>query len=105
MTRAQPRARAVRYGRARLAAGSRAVLSGAAGTYSIDAGRRDERRPRRGQVPHRARRSRASPACTPRSKIEGGQLYVRDEQSNNGTFVDGTASPARLDSGARRAAS
>jgi pSer/pThr/pTyr-binding forkhead associated (FHA) protein len=22
-------------------------------------------------------------------KMEGGQLYVRDEQSNNGTFVDG----------------
>ena len=22
-------------------------------------------------------------------KVDGGQLYVRDEQSNNGTFVDG----------------
>jgi pSer/pThr/pTyr-binding forkhead associated (FHA) protein len=68
--------------------GSRAVLSGPAGTYTVvpsfemQAGR-DAARCQIALTEPRVSAVHAS------LKFESGQLYVRDEQSNNGTFIDG----------------
>jgi pSer/pThr/pTyr-binding forkhead associated (FHA) protein len=71
---------------------TRATLSGSAGTFTIPQG-------------SEMRAGRDASQCTiviPDSrvssvhavlKMEGGHLVVRDEGSNNGTFVDGTAAP------------
>jgi pSer/pThr/pTyr-binding forkhead associated (FHA) protein len=63
-------------------------LSGAAGTYTVMPGvemhvGRDSARCEIALTEPRISGVHAT------LKMEGGQLYVRDEQSNNGTFVDG----------------
>jgi hypothetical protein len=67
---------------------SRAILSSAAGTYTVMPGvemhvGRDSARCEIALSEPRISGVHAT------MKMEGGQLYVRDEQSNNGTFVDG----------------
>jgi pSer/pThr/pTyr-binding forkhead associated (FHA) protein len=76
-------------------AASRAVLQGAAGVYTVTAG-----------VEIRAGRDGSQCAILltePRVsavhavlKVEGGQLMVRDENSNNGTVVNGNRLPPGL---------
>jgi pSer/pThr/pTyr-binding forkhead associated (FHA) protein len=76
------------YGQAAAPTGSRAVLSGATGTYSIAPGLEMKI----GRDAAKCNISLSEPrvsAVHATLKMEGGQLYVRDEQSNNGTFVDG----------------
>ncbi len=68
--------------------GSRAVLSGAAGTYSVMPGVEMSI----GRDMAKCHIALAEPRISgvhATLKVDGGQLYVRDEQSNNGTFVDG----------------
>jgi len=65
-----------------------AVLSGAAGTYSVAAGIETKV----GRDAAKCHISLTEPRVSgvhATLKMEGGQLYVKDEQSNNGTFVDG----------------
>jgi pSer/pThr/pTyr-binding forkhead associated (FHA) protein len=64
------------------------VLSGATGTYSIAPGLEMKI----GRDAAKCHISLSEPrvsAVHATLKMEGGQLYVRDEQSNNGSFVDG----------------
>jgi len=70
------------------------VLSGAAGTYSVAPGS-EMKVGRDAAKCHIALTEPASPACT-RPQMEGGQLYVRDDQSNNGTFVMATVGSQRV---------
>jgi len=68
--------------------GSRAVLSGASGTYSVMPG--VEMSVGRDMAKcHIALTEPRISGVHATLKVDGGQLYVRDEQSNNGTFVDG----------------
>jgi len=76
------------YGQAPVGAAARAVLSGAAGTYTVTPGMemivgRDSAKCHISLTEPRVSGVHAT------LKVEGGLLYVRDEQSNNGTFVDG----------------
>jgi pSer/pThr/pTyr-binding forkhead associated (FHA) protein len=76
------------YGQAPAPAASRAVLSGASGTYNITPGLETKV----GRDSAKCHISLGEPRVSgvhATLKMEGGQLYVRDEQSNNGTFVDG----------------
>ena len=68
--------------------GTRAVLNGAAGTYAVSPNiemsvGRDAAKCHITLIEPRVSGVHAT------LKFEGGQLYVRDENSNNGTFVDG----------------
>ena len=74
---------------------SRAVLTGAAGTYAVGAGieTRIGRDPSQCQIVLGEARTSGLHATL---KLEGGQLWVRDENSNNGTWLGG----ARLAPGA-----
>jgi hypothetical protein len=77
------------YGQApAMGGGSRAILSGAAGTYSVMPGVEMSV----GRDMAKCHIALAEPRISgvhATLKVDGGQLYVRDEQSNNGTFVDG----------------
>jgi predicted component of type VI protein secretion system len=92
-TMAQPGHGAVAdpYGQAPAAAAgavARAVMSGAAGTYSVALGMETKV----GRDAAKCHITLTEPRVSgvhATLKLEGGQLYVRDEQSNNGTFVDG----------------
>ena len=103
MTSAQPvHGGAPAYGAAP-AAGSRAVMSGAAGTYSIAPGL-EMKVGRDAAKCHIALGEPRVSGVHATLKMEGGQLYVRDEQSNNGTFVDGVRvqrAPVRADAQVR----
>jgi hypothetical protein len=69
-------------------AGSRAVLSGVAGTYGVAPGVEMKV----GRDAAKCHISLSEPRISgvhATVKMENGQLYVRDEQSNNGSFVDG----------------
>jgi hypothetical protein len=92
LTMAQPAHQAAPpdpYGQAPAPMGaSRAVLSGPSGTYTVTPGvemsvGRDSAKCHIALAEPRVSGVHAT------LKVEGGQLYVRDEQSNNGTFVDG----------------
>ena len=64
------------------------MLSGAAGTYSVMPGA--EMSVGRDMAKcHIALNEARISGVHATLKVDGGQLYVRDEQSNNGTFVDG----------------
>jgi pSer/pThr/pTyr-binding forkhead associated (FHA) protein len=76
------------YGAAASPAASRAVLGGAAGTYSVAPGH-EMKVGRDAAKCHIALTEPRISAVHATLKMEGGQLYVRDDQSNNGTFVDG----------------
>jgi pSer/pThr/pTyr-binding forkhead associated (FHA) protein len=67
---------------------SRAVLSGAAGTHAVAAGNDVSvgRDGARCQIMLNEPRVSGVHATL---RLDAGQLYVRDEQSNNGTFLDG----------------
>jgi FHA domain len=68
--------------------GSRAVLSGQAGTYSVMPG--VEMSVGRDMAKcHIALTEPRISSVHATVKFDAGQLYVRDEQSNNGTFIDG----------------
>jgi len=69
-------------------AGSRAVLSGPGGTYSVTPGV-EMKVGRDAAKCHIALAEPRVSGVHATLKMEGGQLYVRDENSNNGTFVDG----------------
>jgi hypothetical protein len=77
------------YGQApAIGGGSRAILSGAAGTYSVMPGVEMSV----GRDMAKCHIALAEPRISgvhATLKVDSGQLYVRDEQSNNGTFVDG----------------
>ncbi|HKQ71678.1 MAG TPA: FHA domain-containing protein [Polyangiaceae bacterium] len=76
------------YGQAPVGSVSRAVLSGPAGTYTVMPGV-DMSIGRDAAKCHIALTEPRVSGVHATLKVEGGQLYVRDEQSNNGTFVDG----------------
>jgi len=88
-TALQPAAPGGPYGQAPgLGGGSRAVLSGAAGTYSVMPG--VEMSVGRDMAKcHIALAEARISGVHATLKVDAGQLYVRDEQSNNGTFIDG----------------
>jgi hypothetical protein len=68
--------------------GSRAVLNGAAGTYAVSPNIEMSV----GRDPAKCHVTLTEPRVSSvhaTLKFDGGQLYVRDENSNNGTFVDG----------------
>jgi hypothetical protein len=91
LTMAQPSPQAAPpspYAQSPMGAAARAVLSGNAGTYTVTAGSemivgRDAAKCHIALTEPRVSGVHAT------LKVEGGLLYVRDEQSNNGTFVDG----------------
>jgi pSer/pThr/pTyr-binding forkhead associated (FHA) protein len=64
------------------------VLSGAAGTYSVSPGL-EMKIGRDAAKCHIALTEPRVSGVHATLKMEGGQLYVRDETSNNGSFVDG----------------
>jgi hypothetical protein len=69
-------------------AGTRAVLSGAAGSYTVSPGLEMKV----GRDAAKCHITLSEPRISgvhATLKMEGGQLYVRDEQSNNGSYVDG----------------
>ena len=76
------------YGSAPLSAVSRAVLSGAAGTYAITPGL-EARAGRDGSVCQILLAEPRVSGTHASLKLENGQLLVRDESSNNGTFING----------------
>jgi len=91
LTMAQPSPQAAPpspYAQGPAGGASRAVLSGSAGTYTVTPGLevivgRDAAKCHISLTEPRVSGVHAT------LKVEGGLLYVRDEQSNNGTFVDG----------------
>jgi hypothetical protein len=87
MTALQQAAAPNPYGQAP-AGGSKAVLSGAAGTYSVSPGL-EMKIGRDAAKCHIALTEPRVSGVHATLKMEGGQLYVRDENSNNGSFVDG----------------
>lgn len=77
------------YGAAPAAAvASRATLAGAAGVYSVAAGFETRVGRDAGQCQIVLNEPRVS-SLHATVKVENGQLWVRDERSNNGTWVDG----------------
>jgi hypothetical protein len=68
--------------------GARAVLSGSAGTYSVSPNLEMSVGRDAAKCHITLQEPRVS-GVHATLKLDGGQLYVRDENSNNGTFVDG----------------
>lgn len=74
---------------------SRAVLSGAAGIFTVPVGT-EMRAGRDGSVCQILLTEPRVSGCHAAVKVEGGQLLVRDENSNNGTFVNGQRIPGGM---------
>ena len=74
---------------------SRAVLSGAAGIFTVSVGT-EMRAGRDGSVCQILLTEPRVSGCHAAVKVEGGQLLVRDENSNNGTFVNGQRIPGGM---------
>jgi hypothetical protein len=87
-TMAQPVQSPVADGYVAAGAASRAVLSGASGTYTVSPGM-EMKVGRDGAKCHITLAEPRISGVHATLKMEGGQLYVRDEQSNNGSYVDG----------------
>jgi predicted component of type VI protein secretion system len=88
MTMAQPAQAPAPEAYGQPAPGSRAVLSGSAGTYTVAPGMEMKV----GRDAAKCHITLAEPRISgvhATLKMEAGQLYVRDEQSNNGSYVDG----------------
>ncbi|MEZ4298849.1 MAG: FHA domain-containing protein [Polyangiaceae bacterium] len=76
-------------------AASRAVLTGGAGIFTVQAGS-EMRAGRDGAVCQLLLAEPRVSGTHATLKVEGGQLLVRDENSNNGTFVNGQRIPAMV---------
>ncbi len=74
---------------------SRAVLTGGAGIFTVQAGS-EMRAGRDGAVCQILLAEPRVSGAHATIKVEGGQLLVRDENSNNGTFVNGQRIPAMV---------
>lgn len=74
---------------------SRAVLTGGAGIFTVTAGT-EMRAGRDGAVCQILLAEPRVSGTHATIKVEGGQLLVRDENSNNGTFVNGQRIPAMV---------
>ena len=76
-------------------AASRAVLTGGAGIFTVQVGM-EMRAGRDGAVCQLLLNEPRVSGTHATLKVEGGQLLVRDENSNNGTFVNGQRIPAMV---------
>jgi len=76
-------------------AASRAVLTGGAGIFTVQTGM-EMRAGRDGAVCQILLNEPRVSGAHATLKVEGGQLLVRDENSNNGTFVNGQRIPAMV---------
>ncbi|MBK8258675.1 MAG: FHA domain-containing protein [Polyangiaceae bacterium] len=76
-------------------AASRAVLTGGAGIFTVQTGT-EMRAGRDGAVCQLLLAEPRVSGTHATLKVEGGQLLVRDENSNNGTFVNGQRIPAMV---------
>jgi hypothetical protein len=76
-------------------AASRAVLTGGAGIFTVQIGM-EMRAGRDGAVCQLLLNEPRVSGTHATLKVEGGQLLVRDENSNNGTFVNGQRIPAMV---------
>src|SRR5947208_16434299 len=88
MTMRQPAQAAAPEAYGQPAPGSRAVLSGSAGTYTVAPGMEMKV----GRDAAKCHITLAEPRISgvhATLKMEAGQLYVRDEQSNNGSYGEG----------------
>lgn len=74
---------------------SRAVLTGGAGIFTVQAGT-EMKAGRDGAVCQLLLNEPRVSGTHATIKVEGGQLLVRDENSNNGTFVNGQRIPAMV---------